>query len=244
MDAALGATGDRSDAYERMLAAIGEPGADSALSTLATGARDGADGGDRLAAVDGQARPTRSTPPRTLAGVGQPRSPTRTCRLRTEADAEIARQVGQVNDALHAIDDINRKIASAGGRRASTSPALQDERGRLIDGISAIVPVRAVKRDGDQVALYSAERRRCCSTAGSSSSASRRPPNVVTPDMTLGAAARRADAGPGRRRRAGGGRGRHRRAGSSTAARSARSSRCATGSCRSSTPRSTATPTT
>ena len=36
MDAALGATGTRSDAYERMMAAIGEPGSDSAVSTLAT----------------------------------------------------------------------------------------------------------------------------------------------------------------------------------------------------------------
>ena len=36
MDAALGATGTRSDVYERMMAAMGEPGAANGLSTLAT----------------------------------------------------------------------------------------------------------------------------------------------------------------------------------------------------------------
>jgi flagellar hook-associated protein 1 FlgK len=36
MDAALGATGTRSDAYERIMAALGEPGMEGALSTVAT----------------------------------------------------------------------------------------------------------------------------------------------------------------------------------------------------------------
>ena len=36
MDAALGAAGTRSDTYDRIMAAVGEPGSDSALSTLAT----------------------------------------------------------------------------------------------------------------------------------------------------------------------------------------------------------------
>ena len=79
---------------------------------------------------------------------------------------------------------------------------LQDERGRLIDGISSIIPVRAVKRDGDQVALYAAERRGAPRRAG------------LRAEVHAGAergdgrhdarvAARRADAGPGRRRRPG-----------------------------------------
>src|SRR5690606_8308281 len=75
-------------------------------------------------------------------------------RIRTEADAEIARQVGQVNDTLHAIDDINKKIATLAPKGVDVT-SLQDERNRLIDGISAIIPVKVAKRDGDQVALYS-----------------------------------------------------------------------------------------
>ena len=86
-------------------------------------------------------------------------------RLRTEADAEIARQVGAVNDALHAIDDINSKIATLAPKGVDVT-GLQDERGRMIDGIASIVPVRVVKRDGDQVALYSAERRRAARRPG------------------------------------------------------------------------------
>src|SRR5688572_1674836 len=35
-DAALGATGTRSDVYERMMAAMGEPGAANSVTTLAT----------------------------------------------------------------------------------------------------------------------------------------------------------------------------------------------------------------
>jgi flagellar hook-associated protein 1 FlgK len=63
---------------------------------------------------------------------------------------------------------------------------LQDERSRLIDGISSIIPLRAVKRDGDQVALYAQNGGvlldgRIYELRFTSA------PNVVTPDMTLGA---------------------------------------------------------
>ena len=76
-------------------------------------------------------------------------------RLRTEADARDRPAGGAVNDALHAIDDINRKIASLVPKGVDVT-GLQDERQRIIDGISSIVPVRTVKRENDQVALYSA----------------------------------------------------------------------------------------
>ena len=73
----------------------------------------------------------------------------------------------------------------------------------MIDGIASIVPVKVVKRDGDQVALYSAN--------GGVLLDGR----VYALELHAGAergdagndagrAARRADAGPGRRERAGG----------------------------------------
>ena len=177
MDAALGATGTRSDTYERIMAAIGEPGSDSALSTLATGSRptlmsataspqsttkltDAVDGGEgpRRGAEPGRRRERRGSAPRRT-----PRSAGRSTRSTTRCTA---------------IDDINKKIATLAPKGVDVT-GLQDERNRLIDGISSIIPVKAVKRDGDQVAIYAAERR----------GAARRPglragftpaPNVVT----------------------------------------------------------------
>lgn len=152
MDAALGATGTRSDAYSRMMTAMGEPGADSAVSTLATGLET-----TLMAATATPQSVTKLTDAvnaaRSLADALN-RVSEENVRLRTEADSEIARQVTQVNDALHAIDDINRKIASLSPQAVDTT-GLQDERQRIIDGISAVIPLRTVKRGNDQVALYS-----------------------------------------------------------------------------------------
>ena len=56
----------------------------------------------------------------------------------------------------------------------------------VVIGISSIIPVRAVKRDNDQVALYSANGGVLLD--GRVFELSFTPaPNVVTPDMTLGA---------------------------------------------------------
>jgi flagellar hook-associated protein 1 FlgK len=106
-------------------------------------------------------------------------------RLRTEADREIARQVGQVNDTLHRIADANAKITTLRTQGEDVS-GLQDERDRLIDSISSIIPLRAVRREGDQIAIYSANGAALLDgrvwelgfTPG---------PSVVTADMTVGA---------------------------------------------------------
>jgi flagellar hook-associated protein 1 FlgK len=183
MDAALGATGARSDAYARIMAAMGEPGDDNALATLATALET------TLMSVTASPQSTTKLTDAVNAAAGLAAAVNRVAdenvRLRTEADAEIARQVGRVNDALAAIDDINRKIATLAPKGVDVT-GLQDERGRLIDGISAIVPVRAVKRDGDQVALYA--QGGGVLLDGRIFGLSFTPaPNVVTPDMTLGA---------------------------------------------------------
>jgi flagellar hook-associated protein 1 FlgK len=74
-------------------------------------------------------------------------------RLRTEADATIARQVESVNTDLAGIVALNREIAvrNAAGEDVA---ALEDDRQRLIDGVNAIVPVTVARRQGDAVALY------------------------------------------------------------------------------------------
>ncbi len=182
MDAALGATATRSDAYARMLGAFGEPGASGALSTLATRLET-----TLMSATASPQSMAKLTDAMVAAGdvaSAVNRIAEENVRLRTEADAEIGRQVVQVNTALHAIDAINKKIATLGPQGTDTN-ALKDQRDQLIDSISAIVPVRVVNREHDQVALYTAKggllldgRVFELGFVGA--------PNVVTPDMTLG----------------------------------------------------------
>jgi flagellar hook-associated protein 1 FlgK len=183
MDAAIGAAATTAASMERVTGALGEPGAAGALATRAT-----------------------ELETRLMAAVAAPQSPTQLAdaaaaarllaqsinavadenvRLRTEADAEIARQVAQVNDALHAVADVNARITTMRIRGEDTS-GLQDERDRIVDAVASIVPLRAVKRDGDQVALYAAN-------GGALLDgrvwplAFERGPTVITPEMAPGA---------------------------------------------------------
>lgn len=75
--------------------------------------------------------------------------------LRTTADGAIASSVAGVNDALRRIADLNGQIRSTlGGQRDAS--ALMDQRQQLIDGISGVIPLRAVDRDNGQIALFTA----------------------------------------------------------------------------------------
>jgi flagellar hook-associated protein 1 FlgK len=182
-DAALGATATRSDAWERMMAAIGEPGADSALSTLATQLETTLM--SATASPQSMAKLTEAVAAATELAGAINRVADENVALRTEADAEISRQVGQVNAALTRIDEINRQVAVMKQQGVDTT-GLQDERGRLIDGISSIIPVKVVKRDNDAVALYSSGGGVLLD--GHVFELSFTPAaNVVTADMTVGA---------------------------------------------------------
>ncbi len=183
MDAALGATGTRSDAYERMMAAMGEPGAPNALSTVATALETALM--SATASPQSTAKLAEAVEAARALSDAINRVAGETMRLRTEADGEIARQVGVVNDALHAVDDINRKIASLVPKGVDVT-GLQDERQRIIDGIASVVPVRTVKREHDQVALYSANGG-VLLDGKVFELAFDKAANVVTPDMSVGA---------------------------------------------------------
>ena len=151
LDASLGATATRSDSYARLLEAFGEPGSPGALSTLAT----------RLetilmsatASPQSQAKLTDAVMAAKSVAEAIASIADETVQLRTEADAEIGRQVGRVNVALEAVQDINRKIASLALQGVDTT-GLQDERHRIIDGIASIIPLRTVSRDNGQLSLY------------------------------------------------------------------------------------------
>nr|MBA3324535.1 flagellar hook-associated protein FlgK [Paracoccaceae bacterium] len=183
MDAALGAAATASATYERMNAALGEPGAAGALATRATALET-----RLMASVASPQSLTQLTDAvsaaRLLAQSVNAVSAENT-RLRTEADTEIARQVGAVNDALHAVSDVNARINTLRLKGEDIS-ALQDERDRLVDGVSAIIPVRAVKREGDQIALYSANGAALLDGRVWELSFTQGP-SVITPGMSLGA---------------------------------------------------------
>ncbi len=73
---------------------------------------------------------------------------------RTKADSAIAEQVGRLNSALERIAELNQDIRTQ--TSANRDPGgLVDERQRLIDQVSAIVPVRELPRENGQVALVS-----------------------------------------------------------------------------------------
>jgi len=183
MDAALGATGTRSDVYERMMAAMGEPGAPNALSTVATALETSLM--SATASPQSTAKLAEAVEAARSLADAINRIAEENMRLRTEADGEIARQVEVVNAALHAVDDINRKIASLVPKGVDVT-GLQDERQRIIDGISSIIPLRTVKRENDQVALYSAGGGVLLDGRVFELSFAKAT-NVVTPDMSVGA---------------------------------------------------------
>lgn len=77
---------------------------------------------------------------------------TQTSAVRVAADQSIAQQVETVNSSLKQIESINAQIRMRANSGDVTG--LEDERQRLIDQISAIIPIRQMRRDGGDVALY------------------------------------------------------------------------------------------
>lgn len=151
-DAALGASSTVDEAYQRIMAAVGEPTEPTALATRVVALETallGATASPHSTAKLAEAVDAASDLARTVRGISE-----ENVRIRTEAEAEIARQVDFVNQSLHAIEAINDKIASLRLTDQETA-ALQDERGRLIDGISSIVPVKEVTRENGRVAVFS-----------------------------------------------------------------------------------------
>lgn len=106
---------------------------------------------------------------------------------RQQADARIGAEVDKINATLSKIADLNHRINTMGGGERDAS-ALLDQRQQLIDGLSGILPLREVQRDGGQIALF---------TIGGVSllEGSRpavldfTPTPVITPDMTLASGA-------------------------------------------------------
>ena len=116
-------------------------------------ARDLADVGDRLAAVDDDADDAVEAAKDLAASLN--RIADATTRSAPRPTPRSAARSTRSTTRCSAIDDINKKIATLAPQGVDVT-GLQDQRSRLIDRISSIVPVKTVKRDGDQLAIYSA----------------------------------------------------------------------------------------
>tara|TARA_B110000977_G_scaffold128286_1_gene163773 strand:+ start:81 stop:356 length:276 start_codon:yes stop_codon:yes gene_type:complete len=68
-------------------------------------------------------------------------------------DNAISSQVKRLNDALSELERVNNQVASAriGGK---SDAAYLDNRQKLVDEISKIVPVKSVPRSNGRVALF------------------------------------------------------------------------------------------
>lgn len=183
IDANVGAARTLSDTHSRLGAVLGEPDAAGALASRATAFET-----KLMAAVAQPQSLTQLTDATTSARLLAQTLKSvhdETVQIRTEADAEIDRQVKQINDALHSVRDLNEKIVELSIRGEDVN-GLLDERNRVIDSVSSVVPLRTVKRDYDQIAIYTAN--------GGVLLDGRvfdlvfdRGPTIVTSDMTVGA---------------------------------------------------------
>ena len=104
-------------------------------------------------------------------------------RIRMDADASIQREVGVVNSALQQIGSLNSEIqmrSASGGDVA----ALMDQRKKLIDQISSIIPIKTARRDNDTLAIYSAGGQTLLD--GIPAELGFNQSGLITPDMTIG----------------------------------------------------------
>lgn len=77
-------------------------------------------------------------------------------KIRADADKEIADRVGEVNNALLQIEELNNAISKATGNGADVT-ALQDQRQLLINKVNESIPVRELQRDHGKVDLMTPE---------------------------------------------------------------------------------------
>lgn len=151
---ALSAGGDRdlrAQFLQRVEGVLGSPDSPGSIAA-------------RLAAMDAalleaSARPDSQTRLQTIAVTatslvqGLAAATTEIQSARASADRQIGAEVEKLNSTLQQLHDLNVELRSFSGTGRDVS-ALLDERQRLVDTISAIVPVREVPRDQNQIALF------------------------------------------------------------------------------------------
>ena len=149
-DAAVSGAGATVDLHVRLEAIFGAPGQQDALSSRVTvleqsllDAATDPSSSLRLDQVQNRAQD--------LAGALNTATD-RVQSLRRRADADIAAQVDQLNTALEQVERLNGDIANSLNVGADSS-ALMDQRQRVIDQVSGIVPMRELARPDGRIAL-------------------------------------------------------------------------------------------
>lgn len=183
-DAALGERSVRSAFLDRLGALAGSPddpssvaGRVAAFEAALAQAASRPDAEVRLANVLDAARSLAATVNGISDGIQAERA---------AADADIARQVDDLNRGLREVEALNAQILRLGSASRDAS-ALLDQRQQVIDRIAGIVPLREYARDNGTVALYSATGAALLDGRAATLSFTRSP--TVTPDMTLASGA-------------------------------------------------------
>ena len=183
-DAMLGRATVQAAFYQRIESVIGSPGAEGSLA-------------GRLAALEASLISATSRPDsearlaavmRTAVGLADQINAISddVQAARMQADAQIGKDVATVNEALQRVEVLNREIRlqRTAGNDAS---ALMDLRQQQVDRITAILPVREVPRDHDQIALFTPGG--AVLLEGNAAVLGFAPAGVITPDMTLASTA-------------------------------------------------------
>ena len=100
---------------------------------------------------------------------------------RASADRRIGEEVGKLNATLQQLHELNVNLRSFTGAGRDIS-ALLDQRQRLVDQISSIVPIREIPRDLNQIALFTVGGAPLLE--GSASVIGFTPVHTITPEMT------------------------------------------------------------
>ncbi|MEM0923815.1 MAG: flagellar hook-associated protein FlgK [Pseudomonadota bacterium] len=178
--AEAGQTSSLAESQERIADLVGEPSQPLALSTLI----------DRFetaltAASDTPEGTTLLSDAVTAAGELADKFNAISNEIRTirsEADAEINRQINLINSSLTEVERLNDEIR-INTFTGSDIAALQDQRQRVVDGISDLVPIKVIQRDNNQIALYTATGGQLLD--GRSFDLEFSPTTLVTQDQTL-----------------------------------------------------------
>lgn len=149
-----GASGG-ADAAERLAAALGGPDEPRSLAARATALETAF---SRLADTPESAALQADAADAAKALANAFVSASReTQAVRGEADAAIARLVGDANTALSEIETLNERIVTAtalGGAAERGLPALEDARDGWIDRLGEIVPIRTARRAKGDIMIY------------------------------------------------------------------------------------------
>ena len=138
-----------------LIESAGRPESQTRLLSVATTARSLIDG---LAAISDDIQAARAT-----------------------ADRQIGAEVVKLNATLGQLHELNVELRSFTGAGRDVS-ALLDERQRLIDQVAAIIPVREIPRDLNQIALFTVGGAPLLE--GSAAVIGFSPVHTITPEMT------------------------------------------------------------